>query len=76
MAYEKAITLENLIKALQILNKYGNPSYPTNCEHAEFRVYKIDPSKVSKEDLEELESYDFIAEEANECFISFEYGSC
>jgi hypothetical protein len=76
MSRPKAITLENLIKALQILNKYGNPAYPTNCEHDEFRVHKISPYKVSKEDIEELESYGFDVETDNDCFISFDYGSC
>jgi len=25
--------MDDLIKALQILRKYGNPKYPTHCEH-------------------------------------------
>ena len=40
--------MEDLIKALQILLKYGNPSYPTHCEHDELRVHGIDPEKNLK----------------------------
>lgn len=46
--------MEDLIKALQILLKYGNPSYPTHCKHDELSVHGIDPGKISKEDVEEL----------------------
>ena len=30
--------MENLIKALQILLKYGNPKRPTHCEHDELTI--------------------------------------
>jgi hypothetical protein len=30
--------MEDLIKALQIFLKYGNPNYPTNCSHDELFV--------------------------------------
>jgi len=51
--------MENLIKALQILLKYGNPKYPTYCYHEEMRIMEISPNDVSEEDKEELERLSF-----------------
>jgi hypothetical protein len=76
MLRDKEITLENLIKVLQILNKYGNPSYPIQCEHEALRVYGIHTIRVNDEDIEELANYGFIIDEINDCFISYAYGSC
>ena len=45
--------LSKLIEALQIFLKYGDPSYPTHCEHDVLYVC-VEPGKVSKEDLERL----------------------
>lgn len=42
--------METLIQALQILLKYGNPEYPTHCEHDELWIMEIDPEDVSDED--------------------------
>lgn len=53
--------MEDLIKALQIFLKYGNPRNPTHCEHDVLTVY-INPEVVSDED--------------GEHFISYRYGSC
>jgi hypothetical protein len=70
------VNLENLIKALSILLKYENPSWPCFCEHDQFYV-GVNPELVSKEDIEELDKLGFfVDEEFNECFISFAYGSC
>ena len=78
----------DLIKALQILIKYGNPSYPTHCEHDVLSVYGIEPERISKEDVKELKELGFEIEiegvydeeneyEAEESRIySFKYGSC
>ena len=41
--------MDDLIKALQILRKYGNPYYPTNCSHDLLHV-DISPDLVSDED--------------------------
>ena len=30
--------MEKLIEALQIFLKYGNPDYPTHCEHDELTI--------------------------------------
>jgi len=69
--------MENLIKALQIFLKYGNPAYPTHCEHDVMYICGIEPEDVSDEDKAELERLGFGIE--NECgeemFYSFHYGS-
>ena len=39
--------MEDLIKALQILLKYGNPKYPTVCEHDILYIVGIDLEKIS-----------------------------
>jgi len=67
--------MEDLIKALQIFLKYGNPKYPTSCGHNVLYV-DIDPKKVSDEDKKELERLGFESENCdnpNE-FFSFRYG--
>jgi len=68
--------MDDLIKALQILRKYGNPDYPTNCSH-DVLFIDINPEIVSEEDVEELDKLGFfISEEDSEGFTSFKYGSC
>jgi hypothetical protein len=66
--------MENLIKALQIFLKYGNPDYPTYCRHDEL-VVCIDPKLVSEEDKNTLEKLGFIEDEDG-YFVSYRYGSC
>lgn len=67
--------MEELIKALQIFLKYGNPKYPTACEHDVLYV-KIDPEIVSEEDKNLLNQLGFFPdEEVGECFASYKYGS-
>ena len=70
--------MENLIKALQILLKYGNPEWPTHCEHDILYISsEIDPAKVSKADKEELAELGFFpGEEYDQGFISHKFGSC
>lgn len=67
--------MNDLIEALNILNKYINPSqkWPTWCEHDVFGVC-VDPSIVSENDLARLNELDFIADD--DCFISYRFGSC
>ena len=67
--------MEDLIKALQILLKYGNPDYPTWCEHDVLNICDIDPAKVSAEDLKELDRLGFIVNDDEDGFVSFKYGS-
>jgi hypothetical protein len=70
--------MSDLIEALQILLKYGNPEYPTHCEHDELTIWGIDPSDVSEDDKEKLDKLGFFIsnEDGDECFRSFRFGSC
>ena len=70
--------MSDLIKALQILLKYGNPDYPIHCEHDVMTVWGINPSSVSESDLAELNELGFFvsSEYGEECFQSFKFGSC
>lgn len=68
--------MEDLVKAFQIFLKYGNPKYPTHCEHDEMYV-QIDPKKVSIEDIKELDKLGFMPDEGClDFFLSFRFGSC
>jgi hypothetical protein len=66
--------MEELIKALQIFLKYGNPDYPTHCEHDELFV-DIDPELVSEEDKKTLDEIGFFPNDYNG-FSSYKFGSC
>ena len=72
--------MNDLIEALQILSKYGNPKYPTHCEHDILSISAdIDPSKVSDEDKEKLEELGFFVTDElyGEALIcSYKFGSC
>ncbi len=68
--------MENLIKALQILLKYGNPDYPTHCEHDILYICGIDTALITVEDLEELDSLGFIIDLEEDDIFSYRYGSC
>jgi hypothetical protein len=69
--------MKKLIEALQILLKYGNPAYPTHCEHDVLIICGIEPKNVSQEDIEKLGELGFIIskEYGTESFSSFRYGS-
>lgn len=69
--------MKDLIKALQILLKYGNPDYPTHCEHDTLHICGIDPDDVSEEDKAELDELGFFVSDASgeSGFMSFRYGS-
>jgi hypothetical protein len=64
--------MKELIEALQIFLKYGNPDYPTHCEHDELYV-DCDPKLVSKKDLKRLEKLGFSPNDVNG-FISYKFG--
>ena len=69
--------MKDLIEALTILLKYGNPDHPTHCEHDIMYVYAgVHPDEVSEEDKERLDELGFFVEEEFDCFASFKYGSC
>ncbi len=67
--------MDDLIKALTILRKYGNPEYPTHCGH-EVMYINIPHSEVSEEDLMRLEALGFDKENGGTGFRSYKYGSC
>lgn len=71
--------MDDLIEALTILRKYGNPKYPTHCEHDELVVCGIKPSAVSAEDKGRLDELGFIVstdeDDEDAYFLSFRFGS-
>lgn len=67
--------MEELIEALKIFLKYGNPDHPTHCEHDEMWVVGIEPSKVSEGDVDRLDHLGFFIDEGEDCFKSYKYGS-
>lgn len=67
------MALTELIEALQIFAKYGNPVSPTHCEHDELWVM-IDPDIVSDEDKKILDDKGFFASSEGN-FLSYRYGS-
>ena len=52
--------MEKLIEALQILLKYGNPTYPTHCEHDVLDIVGIEPESITPEDRKILYDLGFI----------------
>lgn len=67
--------MEDLIKALTILLKYGNPHNPTHCEHDELTISPdIKPESVSEEDKKALKKFGFNYDQYS--FKSYRYGSC
>jgi hypothetical protein len=64
--------MDDLIKALTIFRKYGNPASPTHCEHDTLHVM-ADPSEVSAEDRDALAALGFHPD--GESFYSFRFGS-
>jgi len=65
--------MSDLIKALQIFIKYGDPYAPTHCEHDVLTVC-INPEDVSEQDKLELDKLGFFVGEYD-CFQSFRFGS-
>jgi len=68
--------VEDLIKALLIFRKYGNPEYPTHCEHDVMYICGITPPDVSDEDIATLDQLGFFVstEFGDKVFKSFRYG--
>lgn len=46
--------MKELIEALQILIKYGDPKYPTSCDHDILYIMGIRYSDVSEDDRKRL----------------------
>lgn len=66
--------MKDLIEALTILLKYGDPYAPTCCEHDVLHVC-IDPAIVSDEDKARLDDLTF-RPSGNDGLCSFRFGSC
>lgn len=64
--------MKDLLEVLTIFLKYGDPKYPTHCEHDELYV-NTNPNKVSEEDKKDWMS--FVNKELYG-FSSFRFGSC
>lgn len=64
--------MKDLIQALTIFVKYGDPYSPTHCEHDQLCVM-INPEDVSEEDKGYLQKLSFHPED--EYFISYRFGS-
>jgi hypothetical protein len=69
--------MSDLIKALQIFLKYGDPYAPTHCSHDKLTV-AIDPADVSQEDKDKLKELSFVPdpESGGIDFYSYRFGSC
>jgi hypothetical protein len=73
--------MKDLIEALTILLKYGDPANPLNCNHDEVIICGIDPKDVSDEDKKKLDDLGFFVSDgegyADETwFMSHRFGSC
>lgn len=67
--------MSDLIEALQIFLRYGNPKYPTHCEHDKLYI-AINPKLVSEEDKKRLHELGFFADTEASGFKSYRFGSC
>ena len=65
--------MKDLIEALTILSKYGNPKRPTICDHDELFVL-IEYDDVSEEDRKRLEELSF-TESEHGTFSSSRFGN-
>jgi len=71
--------MEDLIKALQIFLKYGNPYAPTHCEHDVLYICNIDHDAVTPEDEATLKELGFergLGDDVGDNgFASYRFGS-
>lgn len=66
--------MDELIKALTIFRKYGNPKNPTHCEH-DIMFVSIDAKLVSDEDKAVLDELGFSEDSQYGNFYSYRFGS-
>lgn len=69
------MSLTNLIEALEIFKKYGDPEWPTHCSHDLLTICGISPEDVSQADKDRLDELGFFVDEDQESFGSYRYGS-
>jgi hypothetical protein len=67
----------DLIEALTILRKYGDPRNPTFCGHDVLIICDIEPKDVSDEDKGRLDELGFFVDVGygGPCFMSYRFGS-
>jgi len=66
--------MSDLIEALKIFRRYGNPEWPTHCEH-DVMMINIDYTIISDKDKEKLNHLGFIEDVENNKFKSYKFGS-
>lgn len=66
--------MKDLIEALQIFLKYGNPHNPTHCEH-DIMMVSIHDEDLEPEDVARLEQLSFTWNDEYECWTSYRFGS-
>jgi len=67
--------MNDLIEALQIFLKYGNPRNPTYCQYDTLYITEIEAKDVSGADKMRLEELGFFEDTEDGGFMSFRYGS-
>lgn len=67
--------MDDLIEALTIFREYGNPAWPTHCEHDVLTICGIEASQVSESDKVRLGELGFFVDEDLDCFQSYRFGS-
>lgn len=65
--------MKDLIAALTIFLKYGNPYSPTHCEHDELWICGYEDAEIADEDKQQLNKLGFRYD--GEGWKSFRYGS-
>lgn len=67
----------DLIKALNILLKYTDVEYPTQCEHDLLYIgHGVNPKDMKVDDLDEFYNLGFEYSPELQCFFSYKFGSC
>lgn len=67
--------MDDLIKALQIFQKYRDESRPTICDHDILIITSINEDEISQEDRKTLNDLGFDWDENEEYWYSFKFGS-
>lgn len=67
--------MDDLIKALQIFQKYRDESRPTICDHDILIITSITEDEISHEDRKNLNDLGFDWDENEEYWYSFKFGS-
>lgn len=68
-------SMETLIQALRVLQKYGENPYPTRCEHDVLYLMMPIGALPTDEDIALMSNYHFEWDEEEERFFSYWYGS-